>query len=81
MCLCVQRDVHTPGLPLLLALALLPRTVGLLLELVGEQHAVVSRVFEQRAQPVVLPALDTHTGTAGAAAADDVGERSEHQVD
>lgn len=56
MCLCVQSDVQAPGLPLLLALALLPRTVGLLLELVGEQHTVVPRVFEQRAQPVVLPA-------------------------
>lgn len=46
----------TPGLPLLLALALLPWTVGELLKFIGKQHTVMSGVFEEVFQTAVLPA-------------------------
>lgn len=52
---CATGVEHSPALPLFLAFALLPRAVGMLLEFVGKQHAVMARVFEEGAQPVVLP--------------------------
>lgn len=46
---------HPPALPLLQALPLLSGTVAVLLELVGEEHAVMAGVLDQGPQTLVLP--------------------------
>lgn len=48
----------TPGLPLLHGLTLLPGEVALLLELVGEEDAVMPRVLQQAPQSVILSATE-----------------------